>query len=608
MKRPRRRAAPTPAPERVPERLVTLLWYTAVALTAWSFGYTIMRGSDLWWHIAGGRWMVEQGTWRVFDPYSFTAAGVRWLNDAWLSDVLLYLWVQAFGMESLALWKWGLIVATWVLLFHLTARLSGDRLASYVAITIGLAVAAPFLDVRPQLYSFLFWVILMLGSLVQPQPKIWLPLVMLVWVNLHASFLLGVITLPLLLLPAAVAGGDRRRLLAIGGACLLACLLNPNGAEVFTRPLRYALDPSSPFRTLGEWLPPFQPGGIQSPAYPWGIGVFVTGIIVILLLGRESGSPEASADARGRNDQARSESARYNWGRWAVIAVGVLTLAMSLRSRRFVPFFAMAQALVMAQALALLLRPVAAAIPKLLPPLAATALALFWLAPYPRSLYAFDYMTAEFEFPVETLNFIETNQLSGNVFALYNWGGYIHLRTGGRMRVFIDGRSETVYSDETFLQYMQVLQEAHGWKQVVEGSGAQFVLWPRRQTGVINGLIGDGWQSLYRDYQSVLLARRDVGLGRTTAPPPTAHQLLAVGYETMLQGDYADAQRMLQQALEREPHLQPACTSLVQAQLLARNVAAAETTIERCRQMYPNPDRDRLLESMLAKVRANPAS
>src|SRR5262249_57482173 len=119
------------------------------------FAFTIMQGSDLWWHIASGQWILEHGAVRAPDPFSYTTAGRYWLNDSWLSDVLLYLWARAFGLESLAYWKWLVIVATWLILFRLLVRLSGDRLASWAAATFGLAVGAPFLDMRPQLYGLL---------------------------------------------------------------------------------------------------------------------------------------------------------------------------------------------------------------------------------------------------------------------------------------------------------------------------------------------------------------------------------------------------------------------------------------------------------------------
>ena len=595
MKKARRRES-APAPAAPPSPWTPWLWYLAAGLAAWSFGYTLMRGSDLWWHIAGGRWMVEHATLHVGDPYSYTAAGKPWLNDAWLSDVLLYLWVRAFGLETLALWKWGLIVLTWVLLFRLNRRLSGDSIAGWVAITLGLAVAAPFLDVRPQLYSFLGFVLLLEGTVGRERPRPWLPLLMWIWVNLHASFLLGLIAIPILFLPALIEGKDRQRLLLLAAACYLVCLVNPNGAEVVTRPLRYALDPSSPFRTLGEWLPPFQPGGIRSWAYPYGIAAFALAVV----------------------SQLAGERRREPWT-WAMIAVGGLCLAMSLRSRRFVPFFGLAQSLIVARAVAALslekvlssyaarhlASPGAQTAATLLPPLAAIGVGLFWLAPYPRDLYAFDYMTAKYEFPVATVDFMEANQLSGNVFALYNWGGYIHLRSGGRLKVFIDGRSETVYSDQTFLQYMRVLGESAGWQEMIEQSGADYILWPRRQVSLLQKLVESGrWKMLARDYVSVLLRRSDRDPGELKPAPESAYQLLASGYDDLTQNDVPEAIRKLERSLALEPHLQTACTTLAQAQMLGGDLAAARGTADRCRSLYPNPERDTLLENLLSQARA----
>jgi hypothetical protein len=40
-------------------RLAALVWYAGAALTFWRGGYTPMRGSDLWWHLASGRWIFE---------------------------------------------------------------------------------------------------------------------------------------------------------------------------------------------------------------------------------------------------------------------------------------------------------------------------------------------------------------------------------------------------------------------------------------------------------------------------------------------------------------------------------------------------------------------
>ena len=67
---------------------VMALWYTAGIITLWAFGYTVMRGSDLWWHLAAGDRMAQIGAFLYTDPWSFTFEGKPWLNDAWLSDLI----------------------------------------------------------------------------------------------------------------------------------------------------------------------------------------------------------------------------------------------------------------------------------------------------------------------------------------------------------------------------------------------------------------------------------------------------------------------------------------------------------------------------------------
>src|SRR5262249_8556542 len=268
--------------DRDPDRLTAVIWYLAAGLTFWSFAFTIMQGSDLWWHIAGGQWIVEHGAVRAPDPFSYTTAGRYWLNDSWLSDVLLYLWAHAFGLGSLAYWKSLVIVAAWMILFRLLVRLAGDRLASWVAATFGLAVAAPFLDVRPQLYALLGWALVLDATLGRAQARPWLPIVFLIWSNLHASFVLGLLTLPVVLLPSIRQREQRRRALILAALCFGATLINPHGRAALMRPFEHAFDPTSPIHLQAEWLPPFQPGGLRSWLYPYGIGAFAAAMLLMM--------------------------------------------------------------------------------------------------------------------------------------------------------------------------------------------------------------------------------------------------------------------------------------------------------------------------------------
>ena len=77
----------------------------AGALLYLSFGYTEMAGSDLWWHIAAGRELLQTGNLWMVDDWSWSAHGGDWLNHEWLADLVYYGWTMLWGIESLVYWK-----------------------------------------------------------------------------------------------------------------------------------------------------------------------------------------------------------------------------------------------------------------------------------------------------------------------------------------------------------------------------------------------------------------------------------------------------------------------------------------------------------------------
>ena len=105
---------------------ISAFWYLAVIPSFWSFGYTPMRGSDLWWHLATGRWILEHRSVPMIDHWSFTRDGQPWLQHEWLSDVLFQAWAALFGINSLVYWKWFVIILIFTLLFHVLR--SGGKL------------------------------------------------------------------------------------------------------------------------------------------------------------------------------------------------------------------------------------------------------------------------------------------------------------------------------------------------------------------------------------------------------------------------------------------------------------------------------------------------
>lgn len=557
---------------RGPVDLTRVLCLAAGALLFLSFGFTEMAGSDMWWHVAAGRELVQTRTLWMVDDWSWTALGHDWLNHEWLADLIYYAWVSAWGIESLVYWKWLVIIATFVILQVTLTRDSGSALAGLLCAGMAIAVAAPFLDVRPHLYSLLSYSLLLLLLLRRRTSTALLAVLFLVWVNLHGGFFFGLMALGVLLFPWRDFNlANLRGALVTGLVCLLACTLNPSGLKTFLYPLTYAFDGSSPYRGLGEWLPPFKPGGIRSPLFFVAVWLPLLGLFYALpQVRRRVGVP------------------------WEGGILTLLTLAMALTSRRFIPLFGISLAVLLAPLAGLALR---ASRFERFAPAAALAVLLYAgvrLAPYPlQAAPAFHYLTAEYSYPEDMLNFIEANDITGRVYALYNWGGYIHWRTDGRVRVFIDGRADTLFDAATYHHYVGVLASRPGWIEALERSGAEFMLWPHgRGSGQrkLQALVATGrWRPVYRDSVAWLLVRSSVALPGELGPSPdTPARDLTIAQVSALDGEIDTAIRFAEKSHEAVPWHKGACNLLAALHRQRGEAGRAATVVGECRSYFPS--------------------
>lgn len=551
----------------------TLLWTSAGAILFLSFGYTEMQGSDLWWHVAAGREILQTDTLWMVDDWSFSVLGAPWTNHEWLSDLVYYQWVQAFGLESLVYWKWLVVICCYSTLQYVLLRESGSLVSAFICSVIAVAVAAPFIDIRPHLYSLLGFSILLL-MLLNTKAIGWkLMLLFAVWANLHGGFFFGLMALAVLLFPwREITFKNVRVAFVIGLLCLLASALNPSGFKSVLYPLSYAFNPDSPYRQLGEWLSPFTPGGIQAPLYIW-----VVGITPIVALAHLIPSVRKKVSVP-----------------WEGLLLCALTLAMSLTSRRFIPLFAMCFAVMLAPLLGLVLQKLRADTASFSLSIVAVTFALFRMAPYPLSSGpAYHYLTAEYSYPIDTMNYVEANNLSGNVFALYNWGGFLHWRTDGKFKVFIDGRADTVYDDRTYNQYVDVLRGEPGWQDLVESSDADYFLWPYALYGgaeKFQSLVNSGrWVPVYQDSLSYLLARNTVKLVKNPKPSlATPYRMLSAARLNAFRGDTAAAAIQAKRVLDQIPYQRGACNLAVRSLSQTGGEDEAGEISRRCKSFFPS--------------------
>lgn len=140
----------------------------AVAAAGIAAGIFPIFESDLFWHLAAGRWMLEHGEIPRFDPFRFTSGGAPWVDHEWLFQVVVRGVEVAAGLDGLIVLRAVALGGFALLLFHHARRAGlGAGLAGMLALAAMLGARPRFL-VRPEIVTLfaLLTLVLLLDRLV----------------------------------------------------------------------------------------------------------------------------------------------------------------------------------------------------------------------------------------------------------------------------------------------------------------------------------------------------------------------------------------------------------------------------------------------------------
>ncbi len=292
-----------------------------------------MPAVDLAYQVRAGDEILRTATLPGVDTWTFTVAGTTWTDQQWLAQVLLSLGFRAGGWELLAVVRAGLIaVVMGFTLASSMARGAGHRTAAVLAL-LAFALAAPALALRPQLFGIaIFAALLFLVATRERHPRrLWLaPLLIVLWANMHGSFVLAPLVLGYAWLDDVARGRPWRPTLAVLVVGVLATLVNPFGPAVWAYAAGIGANPAITER-VSEWqrtTPLTVPGALF---YASAIGV-----LIVLVRGRSA----------------------LRWPDWLWVAGMFVIGAWTVRGLAWWPF---AAAFVVAAALPVLLAPRSAA-------------------------------------------------------------------------------------------------------------------------------------------------------------------------------------------------------------------------------------------------------
>ena len=460
--------------------------------------------TDTWWHLRAGAWMVEHGQVLTHDAFSFTRLGQAWINHSWLSQLPMYLLWHAFGYAGLNLLTATLVTAAFWFVY---LQCEGSAYLKAFTFILAAAASAVFWSARPQLATFLLvslFAYVLAEFRWRGRNRLWLlPLLMLLWVNLHGGFAIGFI-----LMLATLAGQVLDRLFgparpgvlawrSVGWlalaivACGLVVPLNPYGFVLYTYPLRtVSIGVLQNF--IQEWQSPnFHILGAQ--VFIWlllttlaavglsrqrllltDLAVLSIFVYLALLAGRNIAlvslvaPPILTRHAAAWLDDLPLEHPRL---------AALLDRNPSARTRPLLNWSLLSLAL-----LAALLKAADASLP----------------ATNEKALAAY--------LPLQAAAFVAQAQPPGPMFNSYNWGGYLTWRLYPAYPVFVDGRTD-LYDDPLLTEYLDVAQGRADYASVL-GRYAVNLVFVEQSSLLADRLGADpAWRLLYHDDLAVVYQR-----------------------------------------------------------------------------------------------------
>jgi hypothetical protein len=492
-------------------------------LSCGALGRLLLRDASIGWHIRNGQQMLLTHAITRTDSFSSTMNGRPWYAWEWLYDLAFATIHHALGLNGVVFYTAAIIAATFVLALHLGLKRGGNLPITLFLVILALAASAVHFLARPHVLSWLLTVVWFelldsaAGAPASEQKKrlLWLPAVMLLWVNLHGGFVLGFVLLAVYLAAGAMEyyadrerraelGGWLKRLTVVGVLALGASFVNPYTYHLHLHVYRYLTDRFLMDR-ISEFLSPDFHGAAQQC---FAVLVLITVVVVasarrkpsvthllVLLVATYGGfyatrslptsallmvlivAPLISESVAGLGENVDAAGWLRGLASWAHSFGGRME---RLEKSLYGHFW-----LVLAFVLGL------------------------WACAHQGRIGSTQFINAYFEekrFPVEAAEVIAERGIKGPIFSLDYWGGYLIYRLYPETLVVADDRHD-LYGDEFLKKFLKAVLVQPGWDEALDTLRVDWVLMPA-ESPLANMLrLKAGWKPEYEDQTAVLFRR-----------------------------------------------------------------------------------------------------
>jgi hypothetical protein len=442
--------------------LIFLVLFLSLSLSKGGF---LLSDADTGWHIKAGEFMLDTFSVLRHDIFSFTTPPLDWLNHQWLSEVIMALIHQSWGLTGIVIFFALIISFTYTLLFRLMQKDQGNIIVAVFIVLLTIASSIFHWLARPHIFSLLFltmgYYLLDLFHHKHVNLLYFFPPMMFFWINMHSGFIFGFILIFIYLmgnLLRFITSKDETRelykqrtklLILTMVASFFISLINPYGLNSLINPFTFVSN-----KFIMNHMSEFQSPNFHNPIL-WPFNVFLLLMIFVIGLSKKNLNI-------------------------IEILLLVIFIGMGLFSQRFIPFLCIVAAPILVRNVDWMLKGMHHRFVDVfkkksddLCSMDASARGYLWFVGgvlmivialvTNKIVYQFD----ENEKPVAAVNFLKKVSLEGNMFNDDEFGDYIIYSAFPRYKVFIDSRVD-MYGPDRLKDYLHMVSFKPGWEDIVE--------------------------------------------------------------------------------------------------------------------------------------------
>jgi hypothetical protein len=449
--------------------IADIIFLSVFLIFAFCKGGGLLGDTDTGWHIRVGDYILATHSIPRQDIFSFITPTIPWTAHEWFAEIIMSVTHSSFGLTGIVIFYAFMIAMVYYLLFRMLRNYNKNILLAILIAIFVIASSTMHWLARPHIFTHL---LLMITYMIldgyqtgRSNRLYWLPLLMIVWVNVHGGFVVCLLLLGIYFLGNIFEAffaeinekeaclGKVKEIGIVGLFCLIACLANPRGYHILLFPFNVVSN-----TYLMDHIQEFSPPNFHQP-------MFIKYLLFILIA-----------------------LLAYSKKRLSVIELMlvIVFLNMALFSIRHVPLLAIIIAPIIVSQSTIVLSASKGRFAELLhkkgaemAAIDASACGVTWIfIGLAVVITAVSAGKIHFDFdpknkPVAAVEFLKREPIQGNMFNNDQFGSYIIYTAQQDYKVFFDGRSD-MYGVDRINEYNKIRNFEPGWEKIL---GKYHITW-----------------------------------------------------------------------------------------------------------------------------------